>query len=239
MKDITHYKLDDQTVAMCAAREFRDGMVVNLGGGIPTLAVNFVPEGREVFFHAENGALGHGPIAAPEDAEWDMFNASFQPVTHRPGISFFSHDESFDMIRGGHVDLSVLGAMQVSEKGDLANWAVGNLEEHDGDIVGWIRQGKFPPGIGGAMDLAIAAKRVIVAMRHLTKDNRPKIVRECTYELTARRCVAMIYTDLAVIEVTSEGLVLKEVAPGLTAEEIQSVTEPKLIIAKDIREIQL
>ena len=239
MKDINQYRLDEHTVAMCAAREFEDGMVVNLGGGIPTLAVNFVHEGREVFFHTENGALGHGPIATPEEAEWDMFNASFQPVTYRPGISFFSHDESFDMIRGGHIDLSMLGAMQVSEKGDLANWAVGNLDEHDGDIAGWIRQGKFPPGIGGAMDLAIAAKRVIVAMRHLTRDNRPKIVKECTYELTAHRCVAMIYTDLAVIEVTPDGLVLRETAPGLTADDIQSVTEPRLLIAGDLREIQL
>ncbi len=236
---IAQHRLDEQTVAMCVAREFKDGMVVNLGGGIPTLSVNFVAEGREVLFHAENGALGHGPIAAPEKAEWDMFNASFQPVTYKPGICYFSHDESFDMIRGGHIDLSVLGAMQVSEKGDLANWAIGNLDDHDSDIVAWIRKGKFPPGIGGAMDLAIAAKRVVVAMRHVTKDNLPKIVRECSYELTARRCVAMIYTDLAVIEVTPDGLLLKEVAPGLTSREVQAVTEPPLIIAKNLKEIEL
>lgn len=232
-------RLDEQTIAMRVAKEFQDGMVVNLGGGIPSLACNFVAEGREVLFHTENGALGYGGIASTEEADWDMFNASFQPVTGLPGMSFFAHDESFDMIRGGHIDISVLGALEVSEKGDLANWAIGNMADYNGDVRSWIKTGRFPPGIGGAMDLAVGAKKVIVAMIHTTKDGNPKIVRECKYELTARQCVSLIVTDMGVIEVTPAGLVLKEVAPGLTPEEIQAVTEPQLIIASDLKEIEL
>lgn len=232
-------RLDEQTIAIRVAKEFEDGMYVNLGGGIPTLASNFVAEGREVIFHTENGGLGYGSIATPEEADWDMFNASFQPVTYAPGMSFFSHDEAFDMIRGGHIDISVLGAMQVSERGDLANWALGNMADYNGDVVAWIRTGRFPPGIGGAMDLAASAKRVIVAMRHTTNDNKPKIVKECTYEITARRCVSLIITDMAVIEVTPSGLLLKEIAPGFTPDEVQAVTEPPLKIAADIKEIEL
>jgi acyl CoA:acetate/3-ketoacid CoA transferase beta subunit len=232
-------RMDEQTIAMRVAREFEDGMYVNLGGGIPSLACNFVAEGREVLFHTENGGLGYGGTASLEEADWDMFNASFQPVTYAPGMSFFSHDEAFDMIRGGHIDLSVLGAMQVSEQGDLANWAIGNLADYNGDVVAWIRTGRFPPGIGGAMDLAVGAKIVIVAMLHTTRDGSPKVVKECTYEITARRCVSLIVTDMAVIEVTPAGLVLKEVAPGLTPDDIQAVTEPELIIAGDLKEVEL
>lgn len=232
-------RLDEQTIAMRVAKEFQDGMVVNLGGGIPSLACNFVAEGREVLFHTENGALGYGGIASTEEADWDMFNASFQPVTHLPGMSFFSHDESFDMIRGGHIDISVLGALEVSEKGDLANWLIGNMADYDNNAVTWIRAGRFPPGIGGAMDLAVGAKRLIVAMIHTTKDGNPKIVRECKYELTARQCVSLIVTDMAVIEVTPAGLALKEIAPGLTPDDVQAVTEPQLIIASDLKEIEL
>lgn len=143
------HRLDEQTIAMRAASEFQDGMVVNLGGGIPTLACNFVPEGREVLFHAENGALGYGGIASTEAADWDLFNASFQPVTPMPGMSFFQHDESFALIRGGHVDISVLGALEVSEKGDLANWIAGDLSSFDGNIVDWIGKGGSPPGWAG------------------------------------------------------------------------------------------
>jgi acetate CoA/acetoacetate CoA-transferase beta subunit len=232
-------RLDEQTIAMRVAKEFKDGMIVNLGGGIPSLACNFVAEGREVLFHTENGALGYGGIASTDEADWDLFNASFQPVTYLPGMSFFNHDESFAMIRGGHIDISALGALEVSEKGDLANWAIGNMADYHGDIVSWIKTGRFPPAIGGAMDLAVGAKRVIVAMTHTTKDGNPKIVRECRYELTARQCVSLIVTDMAVIEVTPTGLVLKEIAPGLTPDEIQAVTEPPLIIASDIKEIEL
>ncbi|MFH1646442.1 MAG: CoA-transferase [Chloroflexota bacterium] len=233
------HRLDEQTIAIRVAREFQNGMYVNLGGGIPTLAANFVAEGREVIFHTENGGLGYGGIATTEEADWDMFNASFQPVTYAPGMSFFAHDEAFDMIRGGKIDLSVLGAMQVSEKGDLANWAIGNMADYNGDVVAWIRTGRFPPGIGGAMDLAVAAKRVIVAMKHVTNKNEPKIVRECTYEITAPRCVSLIITDIAVIEVTPQGLVLKETAPGFTPEDVQAETEPILIIDPDLKEIEL
>lgn len=232
-------RLDEQTIAMRVAKEFQDGMVVNLGGGIPSLACNFVAEGRNVLFHTENGALGYGGIASTDEADWDLFNASFQPVTFLPGMSFFSHDESFAMIRGGHIDISVLGALEVSEKGDLANWAIGNMADYKGDVVAWIKTGRFPPGIGGAMDLAVGAKRVIVAMTHTTKDGKPKIVKECKYELTARHCVSLIATDMAVIEVVPEGLVLKEIAPGFTPDEIQTVTEPQLIIASDLKEIEL
>ncbi len=232
-------RLDEQTIAMRVAREFQDGMVVNLGGGIPSLACNFVAEGREVLFHTENGALGYGGTTSTEEVDWDLFNASFQPVTPLPGMSFFSHDESFGMITGGHVDISVLGALEVSERGDLANWAIGNMADYNGDAVAWIRTGRFPPGIGGAMDLAVGAKKVMVAMIHTTKDGRPKIVRECKYELTARQCVSLIFTDMAVIEVTPAGLLLKEVAPGLTPDDVQAVTEPHLIIDDDVREIEL
>jgi acetate CoA/acetoacetate CoA-transferase beta subunit len=231
--------LDEQTIAMRVAKEFKDGMIVNLGGGIPSLACNFVAEGREVLFHTENGALGYGGTASTDEADWDLFNASFQPVTYLPGMSFFNHDESFAMIRGGHIDISALGALEVSEKGDLANWAIGNMTDHDGDICSWIRTGRFPPAIGGAMDLAMGAKRVIVAMTHTTKDGNPKIVRECRYELTGKRCVSLIITDMAVIEVVTGGLKLKEIAPGFTSEEVQEVTEPKLIIASDLKEIEL
>lgn len=232
-------RLDEQTIAMRVAREFEDGMVVNLGGGIPSLACNFVAEGREVLFHTENGALGYGATASTDEADWDLFNASFQPVTPLPGMSFFSHDEAFAMIRGGHIDISVLGALEVSEKGDLANWAIGNMAEYNGDVVAWIKTGRFPPAIGGAMDLAEGVKRIIVAMMHTTRDGSPKIVRECRYELTARRCVSLIVTDMGVIEVTPEGLVLKEVAPGLTPDDIQAATEPRLIIASDLKEVEL
>ncbi|HEY97783.1 MAG TPA: succinyl-CoA--3-ketoacid-CoA transferase [Dehalococcoidia bacterium] len=232
-------KLDEQTIAMRAAREFEDGMVVNLGGGIPTLACNFVPEGREVLFHAENGALGYGGIASTETADWDLFNASFQPVTPLPGMSFFAHDESFALIRGGHVDISVLGALEVSEKGDLANWVAGDLTTFEGDITDWIGLDRYPPAVGGAMDLAIGAKRVIVCMLHTTRNGQPKIVKECKYELTASRCVSLIITDLAVIEITPQGLVLKEITPGWEPEDVQAVTEPRLILASDIKEISL
>jgi acyl CoA:acetate/3-ketoacid CoA transferase beta subunit len=232
-------RLDEPTIAMRAAREFEDGMVVNLGGGIPTLACNFVPEGREVLFHAENGALGYGGIASTETADWDLFNASFQPVTPLPGMSFFSHDDSFAMIRGGHVDISVLGALEVSEKGDLANWVAGDLTSFEGDIVEWIGLERYPPAVGGAMDLAVGAKKVIVCMLHTTRHGQPKIVRKCKYELTCPRCVSLIITDLAVIEVTPRGMVLKEIAPGWQPEEVQSLTEPTLLIAPDLKEISL
>ena len=216
-------RLDDQTMALRVAAEFEDGMIANLGFGIPTLAANFVPEGKEVVFHSENGCLGYGPNpATEEEQDFHLVNASGQFATRLVGMSFFDHAESFSMIRGKHVDLCVLGGLQVSEKGDLANWLI---------------PGREPGGMGGAMDLAANAARLIVVMTHTAKNDEPKILKECTYYLTAPRCVDMIITDLAVIEVTGDGLVLKEVAPGWTAEEIQALTEPKLIIADDLKTI--
>ena len=217
-------KLDRETMALRAAKEFEDGMVVNLGIGIPTLCVNYVSEGREVLFHTENGALNFGPIATPEEADLDLVNAGGQNITTKAGMSFFSHDESFAMIRGGRIDISVLGGMQVSEKGDLANWLL---------------PGRGIGSIGGGMDLSFGAKKLIIAMEHVTKDGKPKILNKCSYELTAPQCVDLLVTDIAVIEVTPEGLELKEVAPGWSAQEVQALTEPKLIIAPDLKEIEL
>ena len=217
-------KLERETIALRAANEFQDGSIVNLGIGIPTMAANFIPEGREVIFHTENGCLGFGPILDPEDADPDLVNAGGQAVTSQPGMAFFDHADSFGMIRSGRIDICVLGGMQVSEKGDLANWITPNRK------VG---------NIGGGMDLAFCAKNLIVTMEHVTKDGGFKIVKECNYKLTAPRCVNLIITDIAVIEVIGDGLLLKEVAPSWTPDEVQELTEPKLIIAPDLKEIEL
>ncbi len=218
-------RLDEQTVAMRAAKEFQDGMVVNLGMGTPMLCTSLVPEGREILFHSENGVLGFGAtIDDPDEADIDLLNAQGQPVRASPGMCFIDSVDSFVMIRGGHVDITVLGALQVSEKGDLANWRMPSKQ------IG---------GLGGGMDLAFRAKRVIVCMTHSAKDGKPKIVQECSLPITAPQAVALIVTDLAVIEVTSEGLVLKEVAPGWTAEEVQALTETNLTVGSDLKEIDL
>jgi len=219
-------RLDQTTIAMRIAKEFKDGDVVNLGYGLPTLAGLFIPEGIRVIFHSENGILGYGhPLSEDEKAQWDpcLVNASAQFVAKLSGMSVFNCAEAFGMIRGGHVDIAVLGGLQVSEKGDLANW---------------IMPGRAG-GMGGAMDLAASGGRVIVGMEHNTKDGGMRILKKCTYPLTAPECVSLICTDLAVIEVTKRGLLLKEVAPGWTADEIQALTEPKLIVAKDLKEIEL
>lgn len=218
-------RLSREVIALRAAREFFDGAVVNLGGGIPTLAANFVPEGRTVIFHAENGVLGFGPIPSSEsEAQPHWMGANGMPFLPLPGMCFFHHADSFGMIRGGHIDITVLGALQVSEKGDLANWTfpergVGN--------------------IGGGMDLAFCSKRVIAAMEHISPKGDLKILKKCVYPITAPRCVSLIVTDIAVLEVSKEGLVLKEVAPGWTVEEVQELTEPKLTVAKDMKEMEL
>jgi 3-oxoacid CoA-transferase B subunit len=212
-------------IALRASREFQDGSVVNLGYGIPGLCAFCVPEGRRVIFHTENGALGFGPPLTKEQRDkWDihLIDASAQFITRLPGMSLFDHATSFGMIRGGHIDVTVLGGLQVSEKGNLANWRAPG------------RTG----GMGGGMDLAVAAKKVITTMGHTTRENKPKIVKECTYPLTAKECVDLIVTDIAVIEVTKEGLVLKEVARGWSPEEVQELTEPRLKIAEDLREIK-
>jgi 3-oxoacid CoA-transferase B subunit len=217
-------RLDEQTIALRAAREFTDGAVVNLGYGMPGLCANFIPGDRTVFFQSENGMLGYGSLAADEEKDYELINASDQPVTPLPGMCFFDSAAAFDMIRGGHINIVVLGAYQVSEKGDLANWG---------------RPGRPATGMGGGMDLAVGARKIIVTMRHTTRDGEPRIVRECTYPLTARRCVSLIITDLAVIEVTAGGLILREIAPGWTVPEVQALTGANLTPATDLKEIEL
>jgi 3-oxoacid CoA-transferase B subunit len=217
-------RLEREVIAMRVAREFHDGDVVNLGIGIPTLCSQFVPEGRTVVYHSESGVLGYGPMAEPGQEDIDLINAGGQFLAPHPGMSFFNSAEAFAMIRGGHVDVAVLGALQVSERGDLANWM---LPERG---VG---------NVGGAMDLAAGARRVIVAMEHTDRNGRPKIVRECAYPLTGRGCVSLIVTDIAVIEVTPQGLMLKEAAPGWTAEDVQRETEARLIVSPGLKEMEL
>ena len=221
---MTKERLHREIIAMRVAREFEDGNVVNLGLGIPTLCSQFVPEGNSVIYHAENGILNYGPMAEEGEEDVDLTNAGGQFLAWVPGMAFFDSADSFGMIRGGHIDVSVLGALQVSEKGDLANWmlpqrGIGN--------------------VGGAMDLASGAKRTIVAMEHLDKKGSPKIVKECTFPLTGARCVSLIVTDIAVIEIKEEGLLLKEIAPGWTIEDIQEETDAELKVASDLQDFVL
>ena len=217
-------RLDEQTIALRVAKEFEDGMVINLGYGMPGLCANLIPEGRTVYFHGENGVLGYGALGEDQEKDYELINASDQPVTRAPGMCFFDSATSFDMIRGGHIDLVVLGAYQVSQTGDLANWG---------------RPGRPATGMGGGMDLAVGCRGLIVMMLHTTREGAPRIVRQCSFPLTAKSCVDKVFTDLAVMDVTKQGLVLKEVAPGWTAEEVQALTEAPLIIADDLREIEL
>lgn len=217
-------RLDEQTIALRVAREFKDGMVINLGYGMPGLCANLIPEERTIYFHAENGVLGYGALGGDAEKDYELINASDQPVTHMPGMCFFDSAASFDMIRGGHIDLVVLGAYQVSQQGDLANWG---------------RPGRPATGMGGGMDLAAGCKQVFVMMLHTTKDGAQRIVKECSFPLTAKSCVNRIFTDVAVIDVTQKGLLLKEVAPDWTAEEVQALTEAPLLIADDLKEIEL
>jgi 3-oxoacid CoA-transferase B subunit len=219
-------RLSPDTIAMRVGKELFDGAVVNLGIGIPTLASRYIPAGMRVIFHSENGLLGYGPILTGEQKEqWDndLINASAQFVSPADGMSVFDIGTSFGMVRGGHIDITVLGALQVSEKGDLANWKA---------------PGKTG-GMGGAMDLAAGCKKVIVTMEHTTKQGEPKIVKQCTYPLTAKRCVNLIITDIAVIEVTDKGLLLKETAPGWTTAEVQNLTGPKLDISPHFKQMEL
>ena len=221
-------RLDAEVIAMRVAKEFQDGDCVNLGFGIGADAASYIPPDKTVIFHSEQGILGYGRILTEgeEDlADFNLTNAGGKFVAPLPGICFFNHSDSFAMVRGGHLDVTVLGALQVSEQGDLANWSL--------DPAGKLGN------IGGAMDMPVGIKKVIVAMEHTTRDNRIKIVKKCTLPLTCPRCVDLIVTDLAVIEVTPKGLILKEAAPGWSPEEIQALTEPRLILADDFKEMEL
>jgi 3-oxoadipate CoA-transferase beta subunit len=203
-------RLTRDQIAARVARDIPEGAYVNLGIGLPTMVTKHLPPEREIFLHSENGLLGMGPAPAPGEEDEDLINAGKQPVTLLEGGSYFHHADSFAMMRGGHLDICVLGAFQVSSKGDLANWHTGAP-----DAI---------PAVGGAMDLAIGAKRVFVMMEHQAKDGSSKIVPECTYPLTGIACVSRIYTDLAVLDVAPEGLVVRAIVEGMSFDELQRIT---------------
>jgi 3-oxoacid CoA-transferase B subunit len=215
--------LDKNQIAKRIASELKDGYYVNLGIGIPTLVANYIPEGIHVILHSENGMLGMGPFPTKENVDADLINAGKQTITSLPGASFFDSATSFAMIRGGHVDITVLGAFEVSEKGDISSWKV---------------PGKLVKGMGGAMDLVASAENIIVAMQHTNKEGQSKLLKECTLPLTGVGCVKKVVSDLAVMEITPQGFRLLERAPGVSIEQIKTATEGNLIIDGDIPEIE-
>jgi 3-oxoacid CoA-transferase subunit B len=217
--------LSRELIALRVAGELEDGGYVNLGIGIPTLISDWI-EGRDITLQSEVGMLKTGPLATGDDVDQDLINASCQAVTALPGSSYFDIAESFGMIRGGHIDVAVMGALQINDRGDYAGWSNP-------------ARGLFVGNIGGSMDLCAGARKLYIAMEHTTRDGDYKVVKELSYPATALGRVSMLFTDLAVMEITKKGLLLREVAPGVTAEDVQSVTEPKLIVSPDLKEIEL
>lgn len=215
--------LDKNQIAQRIARELQDGYYVNLGIGIPTLVANYIPKGINVTLQSENGLLGMGPFPTEENVDADLINAGKQTVTMLPGSSLFSSAESFEMIRGRHVDLTVLGAMEVTENGDIANWKI---------------PGKMVKGMGGAMDLVAGTDNIIVAMMHTNREGESKLLKQCSLPLTGKNCITKVITDLAYLTIENGAFVLRELAPGVTVEQVRAATEGKLIVADDVKEME-